>query len=74
MRLIDADELMEHVYRDRLDSRERIAEMIENAPTCIDQNDTLNRWVKVIISIMVGVLLWATVMLTVETFLRWGIL
>ena len=33
MRLIDADELMEHVYRDRLDSRERIDQMIKNAPT-----------------------------------------
>lgn len=33
MRLIDADELMEHVYRDKLDSRELIAKMIENAPT-----------------------------------------
>ena len=33
MRLIDADELMEHVNRDRLDSRELIAEMIQNAPT-----------------------------------------
>ena len=33
MRTIDADELMEHVYRDRLDSRELIAEMIRNAPT-----------------------------------------
>ena len=33
MRLIDADALMEHVYRDRLDSRERIAQMIKNAPT-----------------------------------------
>lgn len=33
MRLIDADELMEHVYRDRLDSRELIAEMIKKAPT-----------------------------------------
>lgn len=32
-RAIDADELMEHVYRDRLDSRELIAKMIENAPT-----------------------------------------
>lgn len=40
MRLIDAAELMEHVYRDRLDSRERIAEMIADAPTCIDQNET----------------------------------
>ena len=33
MRLIDADELLEHAYRDRLDTRERIADMIENAPT-----------------------------------------
>ena len=33
MRLIDADELIEHVWRDRLDSRELIAEMIDNAPT-----------------------------------------
>lgn len=33
MRLIDADKLMEHVYRDRLDSRELIANMIKKAPT-----------------------------------------
>lgn len=33
MRLIDADEIMEHVWRDKLDSRELIAEMIDNAPT-----------------------------------------
>ena len=33
MRLINADELMEHVWRDRLDSRELIVEMIEKAPT-----------------------------------------
>ena len=33
MRLIDADELMEHAWRDKLDSRELIAEMIDNAPT-----------------------------------------
>ena len=33
MRLINADELMEHVWRDKLDSRELIAEMIEKAPT-----------------------------------------
>ena len=37
MRLIDADELMEHVGRDRLDSRELIAEMIRNAPTVADE-------------------------------------
>lgn len=33
MRLVDADELMEHVWRDKLDSRELIAQMIETAPT-----------------------------------------
>lgn len=33
MRLIDGDELLEHAYRDRLDTRERIADMIRNAPT-----------------------------------------
>ena len=33
MRLVDADSLMEHVWRDRLDSRELIAAMIKNAPT-----------------------------------------
>lgn len=33
MRLIDADELLEHAYRDRLDSRKLIADMINNAPT-----------------------------------------
>lgn len=33
MRLIDADELMEHAWRDKLNSRELIAEMIAKAPT-----------------------------------------
>lgn len=33
MRLIDADELIEHAWRDKLDSRELIAEMIKKAPT-----------------------------------------
>lgn len=33
MRLIDADELMEHVFNDKLDSRELIAQMVANAPT-----------------------------------------
>lgn len=41
MRLIDADELMEHVYRDKLDSRELIAQMIENAPTVRDDAKTI---------------------------------
>lgn len=36
MRLIDADELMEHVYRDKLDSKELIAEMVKNVPTIED--------------------------------------
>lgn len=33
MRLIDSDELMYHVYNDKLDSRELIAQMVDNAPT-----------------------------------------
>lgn len=33
MRLIDADELMEHAMRDKLDSRELIMKMIYQAPT-----------------------------------------
>ncbi len=33
MRPIDADELMEHAGRDKLDSRELIMQMIDNAPT-----------------------------------------
>ena len=37
MRLIDADELLEHVWRDKLDSRELIANMIESAPTVYDR-------------------------------------
>ena len=40
MRLIDADELMEHINRDRLDSRELIAKMVEDAPTCFEKNNT----------------------------------
>ena len=33
IRLINANDLMEHVWRDKLDSRELIAQMIDNAPT-----------------------------------------
>ena len=33
MRLIDADELIEHAWRDKLDSRELIVQMIATAPT-----------------------------------------
>lgn len=40
MRLIDADELMEHVRRDKLDSRELIADMVNNAPTVTDVSET----------------------------------
>ena len=36
MRLIDADELIEHIWRDRLDSRERIADLVESMPTVKD--------------------------------------
>lgn len=36
MRLIDADELLEHVWIDKLDSRELIAQMIKKAPTAFD--------------------------------------
>jgi hypothetical protein len=53
MRLIDADELMEHVYRDKLDSRELIAEMVKNAPTiedfrlvCEELNEGIERYRK----------------------------
>lgn len=41
MRLIDGDELIEHVWRDRLDSRERIANLVESMPTIQD------RWIPV---------------------------
>lgn len=41
MRLIDADELMEHVYRDKLDSRELIADMVKNAPTVESDKELL---------------------------------
>lgn len=32
MWLIDANKLIEHAYRDKLNSRELIVQMIENAP------------------------------------------
>lgn len=43
MRLIDADELMDHVYRDKLDSRELIAEMVKNAPTVTVNEELVKR-------------------------------
>lgn len=48
MRLIDADELMEHVWRDRLDSRERIVQMIENAPTVDMKKQVMNEIDKIV--------------------------
>jgi len=39
MRLINADELMEHIGRDKLDSREAIMEMIKNTPTAISTKE-----------------------------------
>ena len=47
MRLIDAVELMEHVYRDKLDSRELIAQMINNAPTIRTESITHGYWKQV---------------------------
>ena len=41
MRIIDADELMEHACRDKLDSRELIMKMIENAPTVKDTSSLI---------------------------------
>lgn len=38
-RLIDADELIERAYRLKLDSRELIVEMINNAPTIIPASE-----------------------------------
>ncbi len=38
-RLIDADALMEHIGRERLDSRERIAQMVNTAPTIIEAEE-----------------------------------
>lgn len=42
-RLIDADALLEHVWRDRLDSRERIANLVEFMPT-IEERKT-GEWI-----------------------------
>lgn len=35
-RLIDADELIEHVWREDLDTREKIANLVERMPTASD--------------------------------------
>lgn len=49
MRLIDADELLEHVYRDDLDTREKIADLINQMPTItpeIGNNDLITIAIK----------------------------
>ena len=51
MRLIDADALIERAYRERLDSRELIEQMIESAPTIVDEENValkkeLDYWYK----------------------------
>ena len=43
MRLIDADALLEHVWRDRLDSRERIANLVKFMPTIKPERKT-GKW------------------------------
>lgn len=65
MRLINADDLMEHVWRDKLDSRELIAKMVDNAPTVkeiptnipinvfeqlISQGPKTGRWIKFVVN------------------------
>lgn len=44
MRAIDADALLEHVWRDRLDSRERIADLVKSMPT-IRPERKKGRWI-----------------------------
>jgi len=41
MRLVDADELMEHIGRDKLDSREAIMEMVKTAPTVLNTEELM---------------------------------
>ena len=43
-RLIDADELLEHVWRERLDSRERIANLVKSMPTIEERK--IGKWIK----------------------------
>lgn len=38
-RLIDADVLMEHIGRERLDSRERIVQMVNTLPTIVEAEE-----------------------------------
>ena len=46
-RLISADDLIERAYRLRLDDRERIAQMIESAPTVDAEPVRHGRWYSV---------------------------
>ena len=48
MRAIDGDELLEHVWRERLDSRERIAELVERMPTLNTKNLVINEMNKIV--------------------------
>ena len=48
IRAIDADELLEHVWRERLDSRERIAELVERMPTLNTKNLVINEMNKIV--------------------------
>ena len=71
MRLIDADELIERAHRDRLDSRELIEQMIESAPTVVDEENValkkeLDYWYKLSKSYE-GTILKLCVALTKET-------
>lgn len=48
MRAIDGDELLEHVWRERLDSRERIAELVKRMPTLKTENLVINEMNKIV--------------------------
>lgn len=70
-RLIDADELIERAHRERLDSRELIEQMIESAPTVVDEENValkkeLDYWYKLAKSYE-GTLLKLSVAFTKET-------
>lgn len=48
IRAIDGDELLEHVWRERLDSRERIAELVKRMPTLNTKNLVINEMNKIV--------------------------
>ena len=72
MRLIDADALIERAWREKLDSRELIVQMIESAPTVAAEEDNvalkkeLDYWYKLAKSYE-GTILKLSVALTKET-------